>query len=107
MLLPGTSPPASRYRPSQADASITLPIGLPPHPSYPSPHSCSSGAWTHTLALAFPNERQRLEQLAEEAGLSRLYAGIHYRFDAAAGLALGRAAAEREAAANLDLVAVK
>ncbi len=32
-------------RPSQADSSITLPIGLPNHPSYPSAHSCDNGAW--------------------------------------------------------------
>lgn len=40
------------------------------------------GAWTHILAFAFPNEGRQLELLAEEAGLSRLYAGIHFRFDA-------------------------
>ena len=32
-----------------------------------------------------------LERVAEEASLSRLYAGIHYRFDMVAGLALGSA----------------
>jgi len=28
----------------------------------------------------FPSERSRLEAVAEEASLSRLYAGIRYRF---------------------------
>lgn len=94
-------------RPPQADPGITLPIGLPPHPSYPSAHSCVSGASTETLALAFPNERGRLEQVAEEASLSRLYAGIHYRFDMDAGLALGRAVAIKAAGMALDGVAVQ
>jgi membrane-associated phospholipid phosphatase len=37
----------------------------------------------------------------EEAGLSRLYAGIHYRFDITAGANLGRAVAQW-AIANAD-----
>jgi len=94
-------------RPPQADPGITLPIGLPPHPSYPSAHSCDSGASTGVLAAAFPSERRRLEQVAEEASLSRLYAGIHYRFDMEAGLAVGRAAAAKAVAANLAAVAIR
>jgi hypothetical protein len=94
-------------RPPQADPAITLPIGLPPHPSYPSAHSCVSGSSTGVLALVFPSERDMLEQVAEEASLSRLYAGIHYRFDMVAGLALGRAAAAKAMAADLDAVAIR
>lgn len=93
-------------RPPQADPGITLPIGLPPHPSYPSAHSCVSGASFGVLARAFPNERQQMADLATEASLSRLYAGIHYRFDMVAGLALGRAVAEKAVRANLDGVAI-
>jgi hypothetical protein len=33
------------------------------------------------LALFFPEEQARLDAMVEEAGLSRMYAGIHYRFD--------------------------
>jgi hypothetical protein len=94
-------------RPPQADPAITLPIGLPPHPSYPSAHSCVSGSSTAVLAAEFPQERARLEAIAEEASLSRLYAGIHYRFDMVAGLALGRAVAEKAVAADLGEVAVR
>jgi membrane-associated phospholipid phosphatase len=93
-------------RPPQADPAITLPIGLPPHPSYPSAHSCISGSSTEVLAAEFPSERGKLEQIAEEASLSRLYGGIHYRFDMVAGLALGRAAAGKALAANLAQVAI-
>jgi membrane-associated phospholipid phosphatase len=94
-------------RPPQADPGITLPIGLPPHPSYPSAHSCVSGSSTAVLAAEFPEERARLEGIAQEASLSRLYAGIHFRFDMVAGLALGRAVAAKAVAADLDGVAVR
>ncbi len=93
-------------RPPQADPAITLPIGLPPHPSYPSAHSCVSGAMTGVLAAAFPSEASRLADVAEEASLSRLYAGIHYRFDMQAGVALGRAVAALAWGVDLDEVAV-
>ena len=80
-------------RPSQADPAITLPIGLPNHPSYPSGHSCADGAWRGVLTDAFPSERVMIEALEDEGGMSRIYGGIHYRFDIDAGHAIGRAAA--------------
>ncbi|HZF66795.1 MAG TPA: vanadium-dependent haloperoxidase [Gemmatirosa sp.] len=94
-------------RPPQVDPAISLPIGLPPHPSYPSAHSCVSGASMAVLSAAFPGERARLAAVAEEASMSRLYAGIHYRFDMVAGLALGHAAAAEAMAADLHAVAVR
>jgi DNA-binding Lrp family transcriptional regulator len=45
------------------------------------------------LGTSFPSERERLDSLAEEAAISRVYAGIHYRFDSEVGLALGRTVA--------------
>jgi membrane-associated phospholipid phosphatase len=80
-------------RPPQADPGITLPIGLPNHPSYPSGHSCADGAWRGVLIDAFPSERALIERLEDEGGMSRIYAGIHYRFDIDAGHAIGRATA--------------
>jgi membrane-associated phospholipid phosphatase len=94
-------------RPPQADPAITLPIGLPPHPSYPSAHSCISGASTEVLAAMFPSERPMLDAVAEEASVSRMYAGIHYRFDVEAGLTLGRRAAAKALAADLSEVGVR
>jgi hypothetical protein len=58
------------------------------------------------LMAEFPSERERLDADAIEASLSRLYAGIHYRFDMDAGLALGRAAAAKAMAADVGEVAV-
>ncbi|MEY2920164.1 MAG: hypothetical protein RL261_1469 [Pseudomonadota bacterium] len=79
-------------RPSQADPAITTPVGLPNHPSYPSAHSCETGAFQEVLSAEFPSERGMLAELANEASTSRFYAGLHYRFDGDAGLAIGRAA---------------
>jgi PAP2 superfamily len=92
-------------RPPQADTRIVTVFPMPQHPSYPSAHSCASGASSGVLMAAFPSERARLEAVAQESSLSRLYAGIHYRFDMVAGLALGRRAAALALAADLDQVA--
>jgi len=81
-------------RPWQADSAITTPIGRPNHPSYPSNHACVSGTFANTLGATFPAERDRLAAMADEAGESRLYAGIHYRFDKDAGLLIAREVAD-------------
>jgi membrane-associated phospholipid phosphatase len=96
-------------RPHQADPRIVppTPLTVPLHPSYPSGHSCISGSSTGVLMAAFPSERERLEAVAQEASLSRLYAGFHYRFDMIAGIALGRGVAAKAWAADLDGVAVR
>jgi membrane-associated phospholipid phosphatase len=89
-------------RPSQADPAITLPIGLPNHPSYPSGHSCITSAIMSVLIDALPSERPRLEEIITLAGLSRMYGGIHYRFDIAAGQQIGRRAAALALAGSLE-----
>lgn len=65
-------------------------IGRPNHPSYPSGHSCVSGAAATVLERFFPAQRSLLEQQVEDNGMSRIYAGIHYRIDVEAGQQLGR-----------------
>ena len=80
-------------RPTQADPLITLAVGLPNHPSYPSAHSCQTGAIQGVLDDAFPSEKAYISSVAEEASLSRVIGGLHYRFDGEAGLELGRTTA--------------
>jgi hypothetical protein len=95
-------------RPSQADRTIALAdsVDLPNFPSYPSGHACSAGAFEAVLAHYFPHERARFNTIAEEQAMSRLYGGIHYRFDDDEGLALGRTVArydvERERRGGLS-----
>ena len=81
-------------RPSQADPGIKLSIGLPNFPSYPSNHASLSGGMAKILGSFFPAERQRLDGLADQAAMSRLYGGIHFRNDNDTGLRLGRTVAQ-------------
>jgi membrane-associated phospholipid phosphatase len=80
-------------RPTQADAAITMAIALPNHPSYPSGHSCMTAAFLGVVSEAFPTEKTKLDAMVDEAGMSRIYGGIHFRFDIDAGRDIGRAAA--------------
>jgi membrane-associated phospholipid phosphatase len=92
-------------RPSQADPAITLSMALPNFPAYPSNHATISAAMAEVIAAAFPREAKRLRAAADQAALSRVYGGIHYRFDGEAGLALGRNVARYGLKAKLrDLV---
>ena len=54
------------------------------------------------LMSFFPDDAARLDATATEAGVSRIYAGIHYRFDMVAGLALGSAVANKVLNADLN-----
>ncbi len=45
------------------------------------------------LGSFLPRESVRLDRLAHQAAMSRLFAGIHYRFDNNTGLRLGRTVA--------------
>lgn len=85
-----------RIRPSQADPVIKLNLvfALPNHPSYPSAHSCISAAAATVLSHIFPERQAEVTADMVQAGLSRMYAGIHYRTDINAGQALGTAVAQ-------------
>jgi len=92
-------------------------LKTPPFPAYTSGHSTFSGAASAVLASLFgdatsfasqtdghaaPEQRpldasqivtrqfDSFTQAAEEAGMSRIYGGIHFNFDNTAGLKLGR-----------------
>ena len=84
----------------------------PPFPGYTSGHSSFSGAGSQVLILFFGEDEiafeipagwdvlpgvtrsfDSLTQAAEEAGMSRIYGGIHFMFDNTAGLDVGRSIA--------------
>jgi hypothetical protein len=77
-------------RPSQVDPSIKT-IGLPNFPSYTSGHSTFSAAASTVLGYIFPDKAAQYKAMALEAAESRIYGGIHYRFDSEAGLRCGEA----------------
>lgn len=76
-------------RPSQMDPSIKTQIGLPNFPSYTSGHSTFSAAAASILTYMFPTGGASFASMRDEAGISRLYGGIHYRSDIEAGKAHG------------------
>ncbi|MCC6540496.1 MAG: phosphatase PAP2 family protein [Bryobacterales bacterium] len=76
-------------RPPQLDRSIKTVLGLPNFPSYVSGHSTFSAAAAEVLSYLFPIGAARFAADREEASISRLYGGIHYRSDIEVGRALG------------------
>lgn len=94
-------------------------LGTPPHPEYPSAHSSLSAANAEALTNLFGDNQPftdhtfdylynagadpllfksrtypNFRAIAEEAGLSRLYAGIHYRNSIEQGLKQGKVVAQ-------------
>jgi hypothetical protein len=65
-------------------------LATPPFPAYTSAHSGFSAAAAEVLAALFPKDSAAFRAKAEQAGLSRLYGGIHYRSDHVAAMAMGR-----------------
>lgn len=77
-------------RPIQLDRRLATAICTPYFPSYPSGHSVISGVAEVILSYFFPAEADRLRELAEENGISRLLGGVHFLEDITEGLRLGR-----------------
>lgn len=76
-------------RPSQLDPAIRTDIGLPNFPAYPSGHSTFSAAAADVLGYLFPGSASEFHAMADEAGMSRLYGGIHFMNDITEGKAHG------------------
>ena len=83
-------------RPTMVDAQITIPegLGLPNFPSYTSGHATFSGAAARVLGHFFKKDADNLKQMADEAAMSRVYGGIHYRFDGTRGVEHGEKIAD-------------
>ncbi|MBD2751404.1 phosphatase PAP2 family protein [Spirosoma validum] len=72
-------------RPSQMDASIKTATTIPNYPTYVSDHATIASAASTVLAYIFPDQATQLNAQGIEAGISRLYSGVNYRFDIEAG----------------------
>jgi hypothetical protein len=76
-------------RPIQTIPGFKTILGTPNFPAYTSGHSTFSAAGSAVLGYFFPAEAAMFSKYAREAADSRVYGGIHYRFDAEVGLAQG------------------
>lgn len=81
-------------RPIQSMPGFKTILGTPNFPSYTSGHSTFSAAAAEVLAYIFPAEATYCKAWAQEAADSRVYAGIHYRFDSESGLEQGKKVAQ-------------
>lgn len=82
--------PVNAIRDEGLDPGWAPLLPTPPFPSYVSGHAGYSGAAAEVLAYLFPPAAGDFRAKAEEAALSRLYGGIHFRIDNDAGLRMGR-----------------
>ena len=84
------------------DPNFLTPVVTPPFPAYTSGHSTFSGCSAEVLEYLFPEGRTAdafgrmvpFQEAAEQAAVSRLYGGIHYRSDNEHGLRCGRRIAD-------------
>jgi membrane-associated phospholipid phosphatase len=83
-------PTSWRLRPSMADYTIVPLIPQPNHPAYVSNAAIIASAVAELIGAMFPQEVAHWQYLGEEAGLSRLYGGIHYPSDERAGSQMGK-----------------
>lgn len=95
--VPGTPQVPEAYVPNIS--GLTVPPsqptpGTPRHPAYPSGHSTYSAAATRFLIEFFPRYREQLCRMADNIGLARLWAGVHWRSDHTFGQQVGTAVAE-------------
>jgi len=84
-----------RPRPSELDHKLPTALPVPNSPSYPSEHAAAAQAAATVLAYFLPVEAQSFQSMAEQAGWSRVLAGLQYPSDYYAGLDLGRRVAEQ------------
>jgi membrane-associated phospholipid phosphatase len=80
----------NRPRPSQMDHNLATAAAVPNSPSYPSEHSATAWAAATVLAHLMPADSAAFLAMADQAGKSRVLAGLQFPSDDDAGAELGR-----------------
>ncbi|HZE77185.1 MAG TPA: vanadium-dependent haloperoxidase [Nitrososphaeraceae archaeon] len=82
-------------RPIERISNITTEIPAPKFPGYTSGHSVISMVASRILGEVFHSDRDYFHNLAREAGLSRIWAGIHFKQDVVNGMNQGNKIADK------------
>jgi membrane-associated phospholipid phosphatase len=80
-----------RARPTAADPGLEALVATPGSASFPSSHAAIAFATATAIGALCPRLRWPLLGLAAVVALSRLYLGVHFLLDIAAGAVLGAA----------------
>jgi len=78
-----------RQHPSEIDSGVTTVVKPTASPSYPSEHAVTAGAAAAVLAYLFPNHASSFTDMADQAGQSRIFAGVAFPSDVISGMDLG------------------
>jgi hypothetical protein len=76
-------------RPCQLNPKIKTLTGVPNFPAYISGHSTFSAAAATVLGYLVPEHAPAYQAMANEASMSRMYGGIHFRSDCEVGMSVG------------------
>jgi membrane-associated phospholipid phosphatase len=80
----------NRSHPSDLDPAVAPVVAVPQSPSYPSEHAVTAGAAAAVLEYLFPDQTKTFADMANEAAISRVMAGVAFPSDAFSGLDLGQ-----------------
>jgi membrane-associated phospholipid phosphatase len=78
-----------RQHPSEIDPTISTVIKPTASPSYPSEHAVTAGAASAVLAYLFPDQASSVAEMTNQAGQSRILAGVAFPSDVVSGTDLG------------------
>jgi membrane-associated phospholipid phosphatase len=68
-----------RQNPREIDSGVTTVVTPAANPSYPSEHAVAAGAAAAVLAYLFPDQASSVTGMADQAGQSRIFAGVPSR----------------------------
>ena len=78
-----------RQHPSEIDSGVSTVVTPTASPSYPSEHAVTAGAAAAVLAYLFPDQASSVADMADQAGQSRIIAGVAFPSDVIGGMDLG------------------
>src|SRR4029077_17217483 len=78
-----------RQHPTEIDSTLITVIKPTASPSYPSEHAVTAGAAATGLSYLFPDHASSVADMANQAGQSRILAGVAFPSDVISGMHLG------------------